>query len=225
MDFEMILWLMNRGASPYSKHEGTGGSGLHFLALGLQKLGIHHSLLRVEPSTKILLPTVVVQPHMRGDAQTDSCSCLCCPGGCTPFVPFLDKRSYYERDRDETLYSYKVKQSRLWESFSMTAGRMSPQLNAHLRLIAFERLGLRHTCCLLDQHGHNSLDWDRFYLCYSLIFTTHDMPRAEQKVLLDKELGIYNSRVKACHCPTFEKPLCNAFHQPCPTPPTVNKED
>lgn len=226
MDFEMISWLIQRGVSPYARHDETGSSGLHFLARSLQDKGLQFSPLQVDILTETTNRGLIAQLLTLDNTQIDSCSCLCCPGGCTPYVMFLGKGSYYGvgGDFDMMDYPFKVQRLRLWESLPPEARKMSSQLNAHLRLIAFERLRLRHTCCLLDGRGSNH-SWAKYYSYHSHIFTPQDIPEAQQKVLLDKELGIYNNRVKACHCPTLEKPLCIAFHQSCSTPPTVSKED
>lgn len=138
MDFEMISWLINKGASPYSRHKYTGGSGLHLLALNPE---LHFPSLQLHMSIRSIYPTLIAQLNAKDNTKIDSCSCLCCPGGCTPHSTFLDKGSYYGigGDFDRMPYSGKVQRLRVWQTLPLPAGQMPAQMQAHLRLIAFLR--------------------------------------------------------------------------------------
>lgn len=92
LDSGMMSWLIAKGASPYSKHRDNGGSGLHLCAFGLKRL---NSFRRVDLSTICINEDLVSQLQMENSAQKDSCSCLCCPGGRTPYVTFLGKGTSY----------------------------------------------------------------------------------------------------------------------------------
>lgn len=139
---------------------------------------------------------------------------------------FLGKRSSYgvAGGSDMMRYSVKVQRLRVWDDISLAAGKMSTQLIAHLRLIAFGRLRLRHMSYLLSSDERN-INWNRYYSYYSHGLTPRNMPKAEQVALLDEALGIYNNRVKICYCPILKSLFCIAVHQSCSTLPTVKMEN
>lgn len=73
----------------------------------------------------------------------DNCHCACSPGGCTPFVRYL-QAVFLERDIDSA--------SRLIEKLPtiMTGSHTSVtkvQMRSTIRYATFEMLGIRHTCC------------------------------------------------------------------------------
>lgn len=86
-------------------------------------------------------------------APRDKCRCACSPGGCTPFVRFL-QAAFRSRDIDSA--------SRLIEQLPKImlvthTSVTNVQMRSAVRYATFEMLGIRHTCC----HGSDGLPFER----------------------------------------------------------------
>lgn len=86
-------------------------------------------------------------------APRDKCRCACSPGGCTPFVRFL-QAAFRSRDIDSA--------SRLIEQLPKImlvthTSITNVQMRSAVRYATFEMLGIRHTCC----HGSDGLPFER----------------------------------------------------------------
>lgn len=83
----------------------------------------------------------------------DRCRCACSPGGCTPFVRFLQAAfGLHQMDPASRLIE------RLPELMKETHTSVTAvQMRAAVRYATFETLGIRHTCC----HGGAGLNFPR----------------------------------------------------------------
>lgn len=85
-DFELLRWLISKGASPYSRDPSTGRSGLHWYA---RRLGFPGGYFNFRVSEVFFDRAVIAQLMWDNSAWRDSCSCLCSTGGCQPVTIFL----------------------------------------------------------------------------------------------------------------------------------------
>ncbi|KAI0975854.1 hypothetical protein F4678DRAFT_418816 [Xylaria arbuscula] len=82
---------------------------------------------------------------------SDTCSCLCFVGGCTPWKAFFDCGRYdYPLPSPE-----KLARQRLSSLRTLHTSLDQDDLKAALRRMTFDALGLTHTCCNFDKNPKN----------------------------------------------------------------------
>lgn len=206
-DFDMIKWLISKGASPLSRHEQTQGSGLHLYA---HRLGYPGAYFNYDISAVYYDEAVVSQLGSDLHSTRDSCYCLCSAGGCTPVVVFLkwciDLRGMglYGSQRSE--YERYLKQLRLfWKKMPPAHGEEHVSTEAVLRFLVFEEMNLKHQCCRL---GHEAEDHRVQYP------VTEDNP-PESECEMEARLREYRDEMRYCECQLLEKPLCVVLRDHC----------
>lgn len=129
-------WLIENGANPWDlTPEGISTVG-HELYASIGKEVRYPSL--ISQDSYINLTGKLSQRDPR-----DKCRCACSPGGCTPFVRFL-QAALGPRYNASAL----GQMQQLPEILTKThASITTAQVRSAIRLATFEMLGIRHTCC------------------------------------------------------------------------------
>ncbi|KAJ9157850.1 hypothetical protein NKR23_g745 [Pleurostoma richardsiae] len=117
----------------------------------------------------------------------DNCDCWCSEKGCTPFLIFW--KTLWGRitpGRHETLVNFSYLLRRHFQA------RMSPSQHRSLvRFLTFERLGLRHTCCVFrkshkdDLYPYSEPICSHRYMSKEEVEEIHDEDREMLKLLED----------------------------------------
>lgn len=90
------------------------------------------------------------------DASPDGCICACSRHGCLPVTLFLKRKKlrWYDPRKEQR---YTSEWRLLWLFDNVPSGQFSKSVfHAIVRLMTFEKLGLRHTCC--EWVNSNSVD-------------------------------------------------------------------
>lgn len=205
-DFEMIRWLVSKGASPFSRHERTQGSGLHLYAHRLAFPGAYFKHI----SAVYFDEAIVSQLDSDLDSRRDSCCCLCSVGGCCPVVIYL-KNIYHDKEWEYvgsrgSEYDVCLIQLRLfWKKWPPTLGEEQNSMEAVLRFLVFENMNLKHQCCFLGQMAENYRErWP----------VTEENP-PESGCEMEARLREYQDQMQSCECPLLEKPLCVVLRDHC----------
>ncbi|KAG6358031.1 hypothetical protein INS49_013915 [Diaporthe citri] len=137
------IWLIDHGANLWGPiSEDIPATTAHYLYASLNLL--EDRILMTEAArfkAQILTRTLSTQ-----DVR-DSCHCRCSPGGCSPFVWFI--RSHIDQDLSHLGPIDHGKNT--IDQFPLFLWRWKPvvrveQLRSAIRYLAFEILGIRHTC-------------------------------------------------------------------------------
>lgn len=206
-DFEMIRWLISKGASPLSRHEHTQGSGLHLYA---HRLACPGTYFKLDVSAVYCDKAIVSQLHSDLDSRRDSCCCLCSVDGCFPVVIFLKgnwalwKFRYYG-PRGSAYHIYLTQLRLFWKKLPPTPGEEHVSMEAVLRFLVFENMNLEHQCCSLGQLAEDYRVWEPV--------TEEDPPESECE--LEARLCEYREKMQGCECPLLEKPLCVVLRDHC----------
>lgn len=206
-DFEMIKWLISKGASPFSRHERTEGSGLHLYARRLAYPGFY---FKHDISTVYCDEAIVSQLDSDLDSRRDSCCCLCSVDGCCPVVIYLkhifelDSEGFFRR-RGSAYHFYLTKLRLFWKKLPPTLGEEQSLMEAVLRFLVFENLGLEHQCCRLDDEAGDEGVWEP---------VTEENP-SESECDMETRLHEYQDQMQSCECPLLEKPLCVVMRDHC----------
>lgn len=206
-DFEIITWLISKGASPFSRHNQTQGSGLHLYAhrLGFPGGYFNRNILAVSYDKAL-----ISQLESDLGSRRDSCRCLCSVEGCLPVTIFLkwnhdlrDMRFHGERS---SAYQVYFSQLRLfWEKLPPTRDDEQVCMEAVLRFLVFERMNLKHQCCRLGQTAEDK----------RLSETARDKNSPESECEMEARLCEYREKMRDCECELLEKPLCVVLRDHC----------
>lgn len=213
-DFDLLHWMVAKGASLFSKDTSTGGSGLHLYAHRLHYPGAHfgHKISRV-PYDKPSLTELSSDES----AWRDSCSCICSAGGCQPVTVFLKALQHHYfplRGFDDAL----SKLRHFWERISPPPGQELTQVETVLRFFAFDQSNARHlaSCCCLGQCGeHVPHSWR------PTRWRGTDLSADDPAVLFDIQMmedkfQSLRQKMEHCDCPLLDKPACVGYRDICP---------
>lgn len=206
-DFEMIAWLISKGASPFSRHEQTRGSGLHLYA---HRLGYPGAYFKYDISTVYCDEAMISQLESDLDSRRDSCCCLCSAGGCPPVVIFLkwnlDLRDLRDDGPRSSAYQRYLNQLRLfWKKMPPAHGEEQVSMEAILRFLVFEEMHLKHQCCGLGRMAEDERVWE--------LVTVENPPESECE--MEGRLREYRDEMRYCECQLLEKPLCVVLRDHC----------
>lgn len=143
----------------------------HYLACDAEKIKEYHNLLgyslpaRLEPLIDDLsLDCQHFLHKIMLDASPDGCICACSKHGCLPVTCFLKRgedirfSSFYNDEQIQARYISYWKL--LWLSDNVPSKQLAGYVfRAIVRLMTFERLGLRHTCCGCKWKGFRTYDF------------------------------------------------------------------
>lgn len=202
-DFEMITWLISKGASPFSRHEQTQGSGLHLYA---HRLGYPRSSFQPGISAVYCDEAIVWQLESDPDSRRDSCCCLCSLGGCMPVVVFLKSNHNLRYGiRGSTYRDYLNELCLFWKKLPPAPGEENSSMGAVLRFLVFEKMDLKHQCCRL---GHRAEDCR-----VGEPLLEKNPPESEYE--MEAKFREYREKMQMCECRPLEKPLCAVFLDHC----------
>lgn len=202
-DFEMITWLISKGASPYSRHEQTGGSGLHLYA---HRLGYPGSYFKHDTSAVYCDEAIISQLESDPVSRRDSCCCLCSVGGCMPVVVFLRSNYDLKYARGISPYRNYLTQLRIfWEKMPPALGEEQTSMEAVLRFLVFENMKLKHQCCRLGQLAED----------YRVGEPVTDENTPESESEMEARLREYRDKMRGCECKVLEEPVCVVFREQC----------
>lgn len=161
---DTAFWFVAKGASlgefwPYSRT-----AAVHCLGwgLGLRSRGVRYGK-KSKDSTLLDIATIPL------NGLPDDCKCFCSSGGCA-FVHTFFKglqippgNPHFRSSSIENWIQPNTDLKHILRSVmvSLNDGRSEWMVPELLRLIIFNELGLRHTCCKLDaleHHGHDEAD-------------------------------------------------------------------
>ncbi|KAJ5805276.1 hypothetical protein N7474_011163 [Penicillium riverlandense] len=144
---ERARWLISKGADPFRQVPGTNATVLHLMGIYSAEC-LHpelvHSFLLNFQSFKSQNPLEFLKFMFQASEQ-DNCICACSPGRCTPFSAALrhllqHPPRYYQMNgpnRFPELLHFVIRQSE----------RSLEVDQVVIRLMTFDALDLRHTCC------------------------------------------------------------------------------
>lgn len=206
-DFDMINWLVSKGATPFSRHKQTQGSGLHIYA---HRLGFPGVYFKQEISAVHYDEAIVSQLESDLGSSRDSCCCPCSVGGCMPVVIFLkrneDLRNLRTYGSRISAYQVYLKQLRLfWDKLPPVRGEEQISMEAVLRFLVFEEMNLKHRCCRLSQRAHD----------YRMGEPVTDKNFPESEFWMEARLHEYRYKMRKCECQLLEKPLCVVLRDHC----------
>lgn len=216
-DFDILRWVISKGASPFAKHPSTGGSGLHWFASWLGSVGPYFSL---NISRVCSDAGLVSQLRWDDSAWRDSCSCCCSIVGCRPITIFLKERHARARGFSPHGFSeFLHLLQEFWAKVPPPPQQVLAQAEAVLRFFAFDQTNAQHvaSCCSVYC---NVKDLER---------RTRPHPRWRDASVSDKETTVlhnyemierkmqcYGRKLRHCGCVHLEMLLCVAFRDICP---------
>lgn len=206
-DFEMIKWLISKGASPFSRHGQTQGSGLHLYA---HRLGYPGAYFKHDASAVYCNETIISQLESDLYSRRDSCCCLCSVDGCPPVVVFLKSYINFILCKNALIlypaYQLYLKQLRLfWQKLPPVRGEEQISMEAVLRFLVFIKMNLKHQCCRLGQKAQDDRVGEPV--------TDENPPGSECE--MEARLRKYRDKMQSCECPLLEKPLCVVLRDHC----------
>lgn len=206
-DFDMIKWLISKGASPFSRHEQTQGSGLHLYA---RRLGCPGGYFKFDVSAVYCDEAIIAQLESDLSSRRDSCCCLCSVHGCRPVVIYLksnvDLRSWRNYGSRDYAYNIYLNQLRLfWKKLPPVRGEEQISTQAVLRFLVFEEMKLKHHCCRLGQVAEDHR--------VEKPATEENPPESERE--MEARLHEYRNKMQSCGCQLLEKPLCVVLRTHC----------
>ncbi|KAK8083956.1 hypothetical protein PG996_002737 [Apiospora saccharicola] len=146
---EMLLWLLNHGAQNMFFGDSSKATFVHALAskIGLTSRGEIYDDYTHEDLENQLSMILIKAGSLLGFRPRDSCQCFCSRKGCSP-IQSLMRREYSPKP-----LSFFAKQELfdLWHRCcpEILAGALN--YSDFCRVELFDRLGLRHTCCKIDE--------------------------------------------------------------------------
>lgn len=210
-DFDILQWLITKGASPFSKHAQTGGSGLHMFAHRLQYPGFYfqHEISGV-PSDTVRMTELMSDES----AWRDSCSCLCSTRGCQPVTIFL-KGTYLHLQK---LKHIRYQLRKFWEKLPPPPGKELLQAEAALRFFAFEQSEARHlaSCCSLGQLGERDLSTCLSERWHEAHISAEDLTVERDRQMIEEKMQFFRQKMLYCGCPLLDKPACVVSQDTCP---------
>ncbi|KAJ5353483.1 hypothetical protein N7541_006047 [Penicillium brevicompactum] len=145
-----LVWLVDKGASMLDRLPSSNSTIAHRVS----SLFADHLVSDIIPgasSSKIILDWLDWAKKSKGSialipSVQDCCVCACCHGGCTTLSVAL--RKWNERFRCHT--RGKLRAEYLWFLISLIDLTETTIERDHsiIRILTFEALGLRHTCCV-----------------------------------------------------------------------------
>lgn len=200
-DFDMVSWFIGKGVSPFAKSPLSSHSGLHLFAARMAFPGAHFNGDRNNiPSHQRLVKQLTSGTNM----WHDSCRCLCSPGGCTPISIAVKQYGHGKQRNHETMLGLlRTLHERLLYHPEEDAGHVE-QL---LRILVFEKLNLRHTCCRIGTLGHTE---PRRMRCD---FKRRDYSGLEEEY--QQCLAESSSKMLHCGCDILERPVCAVYRPKC----------
>lgn len=138
-DAGYCLWLIEKGADLWTLTPDGASTIGHELYSEIGELSSprgdndHHHKTHIFDLTQKL---------SQRDPQ-DSCRCACSPGGCTPFVRFLQTASGSRYIHSASSLTHQLHKTINGTHTSLT----KVQMRSVVRYATFEMLGIRHTCC------------------------------------------------------------------------------
>lgn len=217
-DFDLVRWMMAKGASLSSRHASTGGSGLHLYAHRLQYPGSYfgHKISGV-PCDKLILSELSSDES----AWRDSCSCICSTKGCQPVTVFLKAIQHRFDDGPYVLRAFEDARSKLrhfWEKIPSTPDQELTQVETVLRFFAFDQSNARHlaTCCCLGQRGENVAEEWRFTRWRGSDVSAEDPAVLYDIQMIEEKFHSLQQKMEHCGCPLLDKPACVVYRDVCP---------
>lgn len=212
-DFDMISWLIGKGANPFAKHRDALLSGLHLFAAGLSYSAGYFDY---NSSTISIKHQHIIQLWTDENCYRDSCSCLCSMEGCTP-LSIVAKQSWALGSHQYPFAPPGIKSRvSIWRDKMLYLPEDPDHQEQLLRSILFRLLKISHTCCYINHNG--DVGWGQ----YSRIKRHRQAPSNERllalRKTLDLSLDVCRGKMLRCHCPISEKPVCAAFYQHCEAP-------
>lgn len=206
-DFEMIAWLVSKGASPFSRHKQTQGSGLHLYA---HRLGYPGAYFKHDISAVYCDQAIVSQLESDLGSRRDSCCCLCSVGGCSPVGIFLKSNyallEWRNSDSRSSVHQVYLNQLRLfWKNLPPARDEEQFSMEAVLRFLVFENMKLKHQCCLLGQMAEDYREGE----------PVADENPPESEYEMEARLSGYRDKMRSCECEVLEKPLCVVLRDQC----------
>ncbi|KAI0841425.1 hypothetical protein F5Y06DRAFT_308245 [Hypoxylon sp. FL0890] len=167
-------------------------STVHFLMVNLSLLVRERTCTRIESLPRLVsyadtfASDGAIAASLFGDRTTDSCICTCTISGCTPASKYLQSiitdQTYCENVSDA--YTYVLDAIQLAEPVIPDSVKDGVSLE-YIRLITFTRLGMKHTCCRIEERHRISLDLDDD-LVHLLDPTEIDEIREEDQYLAER---------------------------------------
>lgn len=217
-DFDLVRWMLDKGASLFSKHASTGGSGLHLYAHRLQYPGAYfgHEISRV-PYDKLSLSELSSDES----AWRDNCSCICSTKGCQPVTMFLKARQHGYDGRYFALRGFEDALSKLrhfWDRISPPPDQELTQVETVLRFFAFDQSNARHlaSCCCLGQRGENRPDSWRPTRWRGTDVSAEDPAVLYDIQMIEERFQSLRQKLEHCGCPLLDKPACVVYRAICP---------
>lgn len=212
-DFEMVSWLISKGAPPFSKQRELPISGLHAYAARLSSPGGHFDLkIECVHSSMIHLEQLIQE----GTCYRDNCSCSCSLQGCTPVSVFVKLIFQFEPPGYDETYT---KLELFWKKLLPRSNPRPEQLDEVLRALVFQKLlgTKQHTCCYVNHLSQAKKDWPKYYKIAK--------DAATPKWDFEAALTSYREKMAKCYCPSIKKPVCAVFRDSCQTMVDGGKND
>lgn len=217
-DFDILRWLIFRGASPFAKHPWTGGSGLHWFVRRLGHPGPHFSfnISRICPDL-----CLVSQLGRDNSAWRDSCSCLCSIGGCQPVTTFLKVYHSYMSDmQPKGLNHILIRLREFWARLPPPPQQVLAQAEAVLRFFAFDQTNARHAagCCRFEDVVKHSKRPSLSNPRWREADVSNQEPTTvlHDYEMIEKKMQHYRRKLIHCRCLHLETLVCVAFRNTCP---------
>lgn len=215
-DFDMLRWLISKGASPFSRHPLTGGSGLHWYAHRLGFAGLYFNL---SISQVFFDRAQISQLMWDNSAWRDSCSCLRSIGGCQPVTIFLKQKFLYAGPPGSPNFGKVLHFLReFWAKIPPPPGQVLTQLEAALRFFAFKETHVRHvaSCCYLQHHGDPLSKPVRSPRWRQADVSDDDPGFLRDKEVIQAKMQDYRQKLRCCGCPVPDNLVCVVFRGVCP---------
>ena len=137
-ELDMVNWLMSHGGDPTTVVRGHSLNALHLLSTGF-RYQINEDM--VGPYRDAL----ACMAGICGASCRDHCRCACSPGGRTPTAILLRGASYTWYEKENLFLS--------WCRFvDLSPDAVETCCLEFARVETFERLGITHVCCEVDEY-------------------------------------------------------------------------
>lgn len=216
-DFNILRWLLSKGASAFFKHPLTGGSGLHWFARRLRDPGPHFSFKISRVGSDMGL---VSQLGWDRGAWRDSCSCLCSIGGCQPVTIFLKNHHSGARGLEFEGFGETLRLLRtFWAKVPPPPEQVLAQAEAVLRFFAFDQTNARHVadCCRFEDDVKDSKRLSRAHPRWrEASVSEKDTTFLHDYEMIERKMQHYRKKLGKCGCHQLETLVCVVFRDTCP---------
>lgn len=215
-DCELLRWLISKGASPFSKHPLTGGSGLHWFAQRLRNSGGGFCCISLVPFDMDL----VSQLGWDNSAWRDSCSCPCSVGGCQPVTIFLKpNHSGLVGPKVEGFSHTLILLRKFWAKVPPPPQQALAQAEAVLRFYAFDQTNARHVagCCRVEQGAEHTkrLSWPHPRWREADV-SSQEPTLLHDYEMIERKMQYYRRKLRCCGCFHLHRLVCVIFRDTCP---------